>query len=122
MSERRLANQLNLDAVQQNKVHTAIEEARVAQQGMDQKVFDLRAQLTAAIKAGNEGNIDRISQDIGSLHQQQTAIHAKTLAKIYGALNADQQARFERMMGRDLGVPRARRGPNPAIGAQPRQQ
>lgn len=125
MSERRLTNQLGLDAMQQNKVHTVIEEARVAQQGMQQKMSDLRTQLAAAVKSGNEPNIDRVSQDIAGLQQQQTSIHAKALAKIYGSLNTDQQARFERMMGRDLGAPGLRRGFGPGNGArvpQPRQQ
>ena len=111
MSEQRLTNQLNLDAVQQNKVHAAMEEARVAQQGLDQKVFDLRSQLAAAIKSGSEPNIDRVAQDMASVQQQQTAIHAKALAKIYGSLDAQQQARFERIMSRDLGTPGLRRQP-----------
>ncbi len=119
MTERRLTNQLGLDAVQQNKVHTAIEESRVAQQGMQQKMADLRTQLAAAVKAGNEANIDRISQDIAGIHQQQTAIHAKALSKIYASLNADQQPKFEQMMGRDLGVPGPRRGPGPGPRKQP---
>ena len=124
MSERRLANQLSLDSVQLNKVHAAIEEARVAQQGLDQKMFDLRSQLATAIKSANEGNIDRVSQDIANVHQQQTSIHAKLLARIYASLNAQQQAQFDRMISRDLGVARGRRFATPGNGAQPprRQQ
>lgn len=110
LSERRLTAQLALDAAQQNAVHSALVTADVQRKGMNDRARELRSQLATAVKAGDEGSIDRISQDIAALHQQETAIQAKTLSKIYNALNADQKARFEREMNRSLGVPRTARG------------
>jgi len=58
------------------------------------------------------------------LQQQETSIHARTLATVYGSLTADQKTKFEPMMNRELGVPGPRpagRGPLPRRpnGAQP---
>src|SRR5579863_8065505 len=90
ISERRLTRELNLNSEQQNQVHTAIEESRVMLKGTDQRERDLRTQLAAAVKGGDEAGIDRISQDLATIQQQRTAVQAKTMAKIYGSLNADQ--------------------------------
>jgi Spy/CpxP family protein refolding chaperone len=115
MSERRLTRLLNLNSEQQNKVHTAIEESRVMLQGTDQREREVRGQLATAVKSGDEAGIDRISQDLAAIRQQRTAVQAKTMAKIYASLNADQKALMERPLNRSLGVPGPRlRGPRPA--------
>ena len=114
MSERRLTRELNLNSEQQNQVHTAIEESRVILKGTDQRERDLRTQLATAVKGGDEAGIDRISQDLATIHQKRTAVQAKTMAKIYGSLTADQKALMERPLNRSLGVPGPRpRGPRP---------
>jgi Spy/CpxP family protein refolding chaperone len=105
LSERRLTQQLGLNAEQQNKVHTAIEESRVVEQGMAQKEGDARTRLATAVRAGNEAQIDSVSQELSQLHQQRTASQAKTIAKIYGSLTADQKTRIESELNRTLGVP-----------------
>lgn len=105
LSERRLTQQLGLNAQQQNTVHTAIEEGRVVQQGMAQKEGDARTRLATAVRAGNEAQIDSISTEISQLHQQRTATQAKTWAKVYAALTPDQRTRVEGAMNRSLGVP-----------------
>jgi hypothetical protein len=105
LSERRLTRQLGLSAEQQNKVHTAIEESRVVQQGMVQKESDARTRLATAVRAGNEAQIDSVSQELAQLHQQRTASQAKTIAKVYAALNADQKTLIEGQLNRTLGVP-----------------
>lgn len=127
LSERRLARQLNLTAEQQNTIHTAMEESRVMQQGMAQKEGTLRTQLAAAVKAGNESQIDSISQDLAQLHQQRTAVQAKALAKVYGSLTADQKATVDTELSRAVGAPlprgqRPRRGPQGTTPAPAPQQ
>ena len=114
MSEQRLTRRLSLNAEQQNKVHTAIEESRVMLRGMGQQERDLRTQLATAVKSGDEGGIDRASRDLANIHQQRLAVEAKAVAKIYGALNADQKSQMEREVNRFLGAPgpRAPRDPN----------
>jgi Spy/CpxP family protein refolding chaperone len=119
LSERRLTAQLGLTAEQQNKVHTAISEGSVLQQGMVQKEGDVRTRLATAVRAGNEAQIDSISQEMSQLQQQRTAVRAKTLAKVYATLTADQKTKVDAELNRTLGVPRAGgpgRGPRPRRG------
>lgn len=104
-AEQRLTRRLGLNAQQQNTAHTALEEARVILKGSAQQERDLRTQLSTAVKAGNEAEIDRVSRDLSSLHQQRTATEAKAMAKIYGSLSADQKTEMDRVLGRSLGVP-----------------
>jgi len=112
MSERRLTRELNLNATQQNAVHTALEEARVMLQGNAQQKRDLRTQLATAVKSGDEAGIDRISQGLASLHQQRIAVQAKAVAKIYSSLYADQKTQVDRQLNRAVGAPGQR--PRPA--------
>jgi Spy/CpxP family protein refolding chaperone len=125
LSERRLTQQLALNAEQQNKVHTAFEESRVAQQGMAQKEGDARTRLAAAVRTGNEAQIDSISTELSQLQQQRSAARAKTLSKVYATLTADQKTKIEGDLNRELGVPGPRgRGPRrapPAAPAAPQQ-
>ena len=122
-AEQRLTRRLGLNAQQQNTAHTAIEEARVILKGAAQQERDLRTQLSGAVRAGNEADIDRISRDLAGLHQQRTATEAKAMAKIYGSLSADQKTEMDRALSRSLGVPGARgRGPRSGRGAAPAQQ
>ena len=120
-SERRLTQQLGLNAEQQNKVHTAIEEARVVQQGLAQKEGDARTRLATAVRAGNEAQIDSISQELSQLNQQRTAARAKSIAKVYATLNADQKTRIEGQLNRELGVPGIGRGAGRGPGARQRR-
>jgi Spy/CpxP family protein refolding chaperone len=133
-SEQRIAQHLGLSAAQQNSLHTTRADARVQTNGMNDKMHTLHTSLNAAIKSGNEGQIDTISQEIATVHQQQTAIHAKTTAKIYSSLTADQKTKvgenlgmlggggpgFGPGFGRGPGGPRGR-GPGPAKTPAPQQ-
>jgi len=119
-AEQRLTQALNLNAAQQSTAHTAIEEAKVILKGAAQQERDLRTQLGAAVKTGDEAGIERISQNLAALHQQRTSTEAKALAKIYGSLTADQKTLMDRALNRSLGSPGAgARGPRPPRGAQP---
>lgn len=115
--EQRLAQRLNLSAGQQNSVHTARAESRVQSQGMNEKMRTLHTSLNTAIKAGNESQIDSITQEIATVHQQQTSINAKTTAKIYSTLTAEQKTKVGNrleMLGGEGGFGRGRGfGPGP---------
>lgn len=119
--EARLTRTLNLNATQQNTVHTALQEHRVATSGLNDQMHTLNTQLHAAIKSGAADQIDKISASIATLHQQQLASQSKAAAKIYAALTDDQKTQvgdhIEMLMGggpglRGPGGPRARRGVN----------
>jgi Spy/CpxP family protein refolding chaperone len=125
-AEERLTRQFALNPTQQNTLHTVLGSAKVQQQGMREKETSLRTNLGTAVKGGDENGIERAAAEIETLHQQQTAIHAKALATIYGSLTPAQQAKFLPMMNRELGIPGARpgpggrgRGPRPTKGTQP---
>ncbi len=114
--EQRLTHRLSLTAEQQNKVHTILAERDVIAKGSLEQAQALDASFTAAVKAGNEDQIERISQDIANLHQKQISLRGKTTAKIYAALSPTQQAmvgaKLELLMGRGFPPgPGARRGP-----------
>gem|GEM_PF-3095792 len=119
--ETRLAQNLGLNAQQQNTVHTAMAESRLSMQGLRQQRQTLEGQLTAAIKSGDETQIEKVTQQIGALHQQEVAIHAKTTAKIYAALSADQKAKVGPNLEVLRGGPMGGRRPGPPP-AQPAQQ
>ena len=89
--EQRLAQHLALSAEQQNKVHTVMADSRVQSSGLNEKMRTLHTTMNTAIKNGDEGQIDKLSTDIANLHQQQTAIHSKTIARIYATLTPDQK-------------------------------
>ena len=122
--ERHLTKTLGLNAQQQNTVHTVLEESRVQSQGMMQQMQTLRKNLAAAVKSGDEGQIDKVTQDMATLQQQQQAIHAKGMAKIYAALSDDQKtkvgANLEMLLGPGMRGP-GMRGPGmrrpPAAGS-----
>jgi len=125
MLEKRLTNHLGLNATQQNGVHTALAEARVQQNGMSTQTRTLHKQMVEAIKAGNTDQIDSLSSQLSELHKQQTSIHARTIAKIYGSLTPDQKtkagANLEMLMGH-MGAGFGPGGPGPGMrrpGAHP---
>ncbi len=91
--EQHLAEHLSLTADQQSKVHAALLESRTMSQGMADQMRTLQTSLHTAIKAGSEDQIDSISRNIASLHQQQTAISAKATAKVYSTLTPDQKTK-----------------------------
>jgi Spy/CpxP family protein refolding chaperone len=132
--EQRMTRALGLSAEQQNRVHTILTERDVATKGSAQQMRDLNTSLLAAVKAGNEGQIDQISRQLSDLHNLQTSAHAKSISKIYAALTPSQQA----MVGNNLGMlmrdgtgrggpgpgfqgPRPRRGGPPPQGGTPGQ-
>jgi hypothetical protein len=111
--EERLTKQLNLNATQRNTVHTAVEESKLTLQGMDQKEAGLRKQLATAVRSGDASQIDSLTQELSSIHQQRTATEAKGLSKIYASLSSDQKAKIDPAVNRALGLPGGRRGPGP---------
>ena len=111
--ETRLTQRLNLDATQQNTLHTALEEERTQTKGMMQQMRTLHQNLAAAIKAGNPDQIDSVTQQMANLDQQRIAIHAKEMMKVYSSLTADQKSKagpnLEMLLGPGIGAGLRRR-------------
>ena len=116
-TEARLTKTLNLNATQQNAVHTALQEHRVATTGLADQMRNLNTQLHAAIKSGATDQIDKLTISIGTLHQQQLASQSKAAAKIYATLSDDQKTQIgdhvEMLMGGGP-IGRGPGGPRPA--------
>jgi hypothetical protein len=93
-TEARLTKTLNLNATQQNAVHTALQEHRVATSGLNDQMHTLNTQLHAAIKSGATDQINQITTSIATLHQQMLASQSKAAASIYATLNADQKTQI----------------------------
>ena len=64
----------------------------------------------SAIKAGDEGKIDTLTQDMARLDAQQMAIQAKAQSRVYSSLTADQKAKVDQRPGALNGLMR-RGGP-----------
>ena len=90
-AETRLTKTLNLNATQQNAVHTALQEHRVATSGLNEQMHTLNTQLHAAIKAGSTDQITSLTTSISTIHQQILASQSTAASKIYATLNADQK-------------------------------
>ncbi len=116
-AEARLTKTLNLNATQQNAVHTALQEHRVATSGLNDQMHTLNTQLHAAIKSGATDQIDKISASLATLHQQQIASQAKAASKIYATLTDDQKTQIgdhiEMLMGGGFGGARGPGGAPP---------
>jgi Spy/CpxP family protein refolding chaperone len=122
--ETRLTRHFGLNAAQQNTLHTALEEERTQTKGMMQQMHTLHQSLAAAVKAGNSGQIDSVTQQISTLEQQRSSIHAKQMIKVYSTLTAEQQAKagpnLEMLLG--PGMHPMGRGPRPGRPTTPPQQ
>ena len=76
-TEAHLTKTLNLNATQQNTVHTALQEHRVATSGLNEQMHTLNTQLHAAIKSGATDQITSLTTSIATLHQQILASQSK---------------------------------------------
>jgi len=103
MRDLRVAAGLNLTADQEAKIRAAFDEAAF-RKGMVSQGRDLRNQLAAAVKAGDEAMIDQTSVALGKLLQEQIAVQAKTVAKVYAVLTPEQKTKLEQEVKRSLGL------------------
>jgi hypothetical protein len=114
--------QLGLSATQQNTIYTVRADIKVQTQGMRDQLRTLEDQLTAAIKAGDEGTIDSVTANIARIEGQMTAIQAKGESKIYQSLTADQKATIDKMPGGARSLLRGGPGGRPPGPPPPAQQ
>ena len=91
----RLSARLSLTADQQQQAKAIFQQSREQMKTLAPKLRAERQAVAAAIKAGNEQQIDQVMQQDAQLNAQARAIHAKSMAKFYQILNADQKARFD---------------------------
>lgn len=108
----RLANQLNLTEAQKSQAAKIFGSSAQTVQTLRQQLHGTRKSLQAAVKANDPGQIDQLSNALGALTAQFTAIESKTEAQFNAILTPDQQARHSQRSFRPIGRPQAgRRGP-----------
>ena len=86
------------------RASAAFAEAATFRRDMVSKATELRTQLDVAVRANNEASIDSTSRELADLLQKQIAFQARTVAKVYGTLTAEQKAKLAEDVKRSLGV------------------
>lgn len=95
---------LNLTPVQKQQAETIFGDARQKAQPIRQEMRQNREALTAAVKANNAAQIERLSVQQGNLMGKTLAIKTQARAKFYAILSPEQRMKadqmFERMRSR----------------------
>jgi len=95
----RLSTKLNLSADQQTQAKAIFQQSREQMKSLQPKLRDERQAMSAAIKSGNEQQIDQLVQQNANLNAQARAIHAKAMAKFYQLLTPEQKTQFDQRGG-----------------------
>jgi Spy/CpxP family protein refolding chaperone len=91
----RMTKDLNLTADQQNQVKNILQSSREQTKALQPKLREERSALRDAVKTDAEQKIDQITRQNAELNAEASAIHAKTMAKIYTVLTPEQKAKFD---------------------------
>ena len=91
----RLSARLNLTADQQTQAKAIFQASRQEMKSLRPQLQSARQAMSAAVKAGNEQQIDQLTQQNAQLNAQARAIHAKAMAKFYQILTPDQKTKFD---------------------------
>jgi Spy/CpxP family protein refolding chaperone len=91
----RLSARLNLTDAQKQRAQSIFTEARKSAQPVRAQIRQDKQALAAAVKSGSQGDIDRISKNMGPLLGQASAIHAKAFANFYAILTPDQKSKVD---------------------------
>jgi Spy/CpxP family protein refolding chaperone len=92
-----LAKELSLTPDQVTKVRAIFAETRQHAEALAPKMREERDALKAAVKTGNDHEIDRIIQQNSQLNADFEAMHVKAMAKVYTLLTPDQKTKFDQL-------------------------
>ena len=95
----RLSARLNLTDSQKQQAQSIFAEARKSAQPVRAQIRQNKQALAAAVKSGSQADIDRISNTMGPLLAQASAIHAKAFAQFYATLTPDQKSKVDQRLG-----------------------
>jgi protein CpxP len=88
----RLSAKLNLTDAQKQQAQAIFSNARQSAKPIRDQLRQERQALRAAVKSGAPGSqIDQITNQMGPLMAQATAIHSKAFEKFYSILTPDQR-------------------------------
>jgi Spy/CpxP family protein refolding chaperone len=110
MVERRVAmltTLLSLDASQQAQAKTIFTDEVTASQALRDRMRDANEALQAATKSSaSDSQIDALAAQVGAVHGQSIAIHAKSQSKLRAILNSAQREKLDASRGGFEGGPR----------------
>jgi Spy/CpxP family protein refolding chaperone len=92
-----IATALDLTAAQKEQAQSILADTRQSAQPIRQQLQQSRQSLVAAIKAGDNTQIDQIAANQGILQGQLTAIRGKAFAQIYALLTPQQKTKADQM-------------------------
>jgi protein CpxP len=96
----RLAAKLNLTDAQKQQAQSIFAAARKSAQPVRAQIRQDKQALAAAVKSGSQADIDRITNSMGPLLAQASAMHAKAFAQFYAILTPDQKTQMDQQMNR----------------------
>ena len=91
----RLSARLNLTDAQKQQAQSIFADARKTAQPVRAQIRQDKQALAAAVKSGSKADIDRISNNMGPLLAQASAIHAKAFANFYTILTPEQKSKVD---------------------------
>ena len=94
----RLSARLNLTDAQKQQAQSIFAESWKSAQPVRTQIHQDKQALAAAVKSGSQADIDRISNNMGPLVAQASAIHAKAFANFYAILTADQKSKVDQRL------------------------
>ncbi len=96
-----LTGYLSLTDTQKQQAQTIFTAAETAAETARGQLTSARNALTAAVKANqSDTELDRLAAAVGTIEGQLAAISAKTSAKFYALLTAEQKAKYDELGNR----------------------
>ncbi len=105
-----MATALDLTAAQKEQAKSLLDSARQSAQPIRQQLKQSRAAMVAAIRAGDDAQIQQIANNQGVLEGQLNAIRGSSFAKVYALLNPQQKAKADQMYQNMKGMFQHRHG------------
>lgn len=101
----RFASQLNLTDAQKQQAKAILDSSKQSAQPIVQQLQQDRKALRDAVQSGkSESDIDQLSNNLGTLTGQLTAIHTKAMAKIYALLTPEQRTKAQTLHNQMRGM------------------
>lgn len=101
----RFANELNLTATQKQQAKSILDSSKQSAQPIVQQLRQDRQALRNAVQSGkSESDIDQLSNNLGTLTGQLTAIHTKAMAKIYTLMTPEQRTKAQSLHNQMRGM------------------
>ena len=94
----KLTADLNLTVDQQAQAKSIFQKSHQQARALAPQLRQQRDAMNAAIKSGNEAQVDQLAQQGAQLRAQMQAIHAKAMAGFYQILTPDQKTKMDQRM------------------------